>query len=269
MRERYMPVIFDLEGTLVDTSADLLAAARATASDLGVGPPDERALLDATGVGLSALLQAIAQSGPDQSDHSPERTGELLFRHVETLNARSASLYPGIEAVLRAISGVPSAMVTNAPRRFAERLIEKVGLDRYIAVLVAGGDTERPKPAADPVNLARTLLSVGKGGEGLDEESIGLLVGDTVSDLQAGAAAGLVTCGVTWGLDRGLSFQGSSVIEMDHCCDSPKELLELLEGRPAQEPCQPVGREHGPSPVHGVDHVRSSIDTVDMVNMEE
>ncbi len=173
--------VFDLDGTLADTSADLIAAANATMAEAGIGTPlDPRQHQSIAFAGGRAMLRA-GIGAPDEA--GVDRLYPRLLELYGAALAVHTRLYDGAGAALDALSerGWTLAVCTNKPERLAMRLLEELGLDdRFAAVL--GADTlAYRKP--DPRHLTETVRRAG------GTVSRAILVGDTVTDLDAARAA--------------------------------------------------------------------------------
>ena len=180
--------IFDLDGTLADTSADLIAAANAALAELGrpglLDPAADRAIAFAGGRAMlrAGLARArIAEAG------LVDRLYPRLLELYEGAVAVHTRAYDGAEAALDrlAAEGWKLGICTNKPERLALLLVEELGLSRHFAALL-GADT-LPVRKPDPRHLLETIARVG-GAPGRS-----VLVGDTVTDREAARAAGVAT----------------------------------------------------------------------------
>ena len=209
-------VVFDLDGTLADTSADLLAAANACFADLGHRPvlrPGDA--LTAFQGGRAMLRLGFARLGIvwTEADVSREYP-RLLAVYAEGID-RETRLYPGAVAAVEALraAGFRTAICTNKPEALAEELLRRLGVRGLFGSLV-GADTlgvRKPDPA--PYHLA-----VDRAG-GVTGRS--MLVGDTETDRLTGRAAGVPVALVTFGPE------GAAVGRLE-----PEALLERFEDLP-------------------------------------
>ena len=226
--------IFDLDGTLADTSADLIAAANATLAGLGrpglLDPVADRAIAFAGGRAmLREGLTRARIAGADLVDRLYPR----LLEHYGAAVAVHTRAYDGAEAALErlATDGWKLGVCTNKPERLALILIEELGLSRHFAALL-GADT-LPVRKPDPRHLLETIARVG----GVPGRSV--LVGDTVTDRDTARAAGVPCVLVGFGPDGGAvsAFEPEAVVP--HYDDLPA-VLERLVPRVAAPP--PGGR---------------------------
>jgi pyrophosphatase PpaX len=211
---RFRTVLFDLDGTLVDSGAIILASFKhATSTVLRREIPDHELLAAVGGPGLREQMEAL----------DPERAEEL----IEVYSAHNAGLHDGLEpcsGVLDALEALHAEGrrlgVVTAKRRATLELAFEVlpELRRFFDATVAAEDTERHKPNAEPLLLAL---------ERLDETTDGAVyVGDSPFDVQAAKAAGTASIAVTWG--RIHSRERLEREEPDVVVDTVGELLAAL-----------------------------------------
>lgn len=189
-------VIFDLDGTLADTSHDLIAAANACFRELGHGDPlDPEADAATAFQGGRAMLRLGFSRVGGGNETAVDREFPLFLGHYAAGIDRYTTLYPGAaEAVARLCdAGYAVGICTNKPAGLAEELMSRLGVRDLFASLV-GADT-LPTRKPDP---APYLAAVERAGGDLRRS---LLVGDTVTDRQTARAAGAPCVLVTFGPD--------------------------------------------------------------------
>lgn len=187
-------VIFDLDGTLADTSADLIGAANACFRDLGHG-----SLLDPVADAATAMQggRAMLRLGFGRLGQGDEAQVEgnfpRLLDHYERGLHQETRLYAGAEAALDALAaqGFLLGVCTNKPARLADLLLQSLGIRGAFASLV-GADT-LPVRKPDP---APYILSVRQAGGQVGRS---ILIGDTITDRNTGLAAGVPVALVTFG----------------------------------------------------------------------
>jgi phosphoglycolate phosphatase len=207
-------VLFDLDGTLVDSRADLALGVNLTRADLGLPPLEAHQVMGFVGDGVRKLL---ARALPE----CPERLEEALrlnSGHYGDHLLDATVLYPGVaEALDRLRSrGWGLAVVTNKPREFALPILKGLGIADRFTALVAGGDCPYLKPAPDP--LFGALKACGCDIEG------SWIAGDHHTDLEAGRRAGLRRCLCRYG------FGQAGGESWDLAVDHLGALAEHLEG---------------------------------------
>ena len=214
---RFDPILFDLDGTLVDSSRDLAAAVNRTLTRLGIATLPEPEIVGFVGDGVHRLMERTLQRAGSGGLEEALSLFKADYRQSCLVHTRA---YPGIPELLTRLSGTRVGVVTNKPREFAVAVLKGLGLAGLVGAVVGGDETERIKPAPDPI-----LLCLDRLGR---TAAAGLMVGDHSNDILAGRAAGLKTCGVLWGFDSGDSVRTASP---DYLCSGLSELEELLYQR--------------------------------------
>lgn len=214
----FAAILFDLDGTLVDSAPDLAGAANDMRVSRGLSPLPYSALRPMVGSGARGMVGAAMQMQPGDADFNTLRE-EFLHRYEQRLTQETA-VFPEIRPVLHALSqsGVVWGIVTNKIARYAEPLIQSLGLHHSSAVLVCGDTTAHAKPHPAPLIEAAKRIQI--------DPTCCLYVGDDLRDIQAGQAAGMQTAAAAWGyLGHGDSIHDWGA---DHLLQSPQDLLKLL-----------------------------------------
>jgi phosphoglycolate phosphatase len=217
-------VVFDLDGTLADTSADLIAAANACFRGMGHGDLlDARDAMTAFQGGRAMLRLGLLRLGRVDEPEVERQYPALLRAYGDAIDVHTR-LYPGaVEAVerLRAL-GFATAICTNKPEALAEELVRRLGVRGLFGALV-GADTlavRKPDPAPLHEALARVGSAAGKA----------LLVGDTETDRSTGKAAGVPVALVTFGPEGRAVARLEPEALLDHFGELPA-LAERMVGR--------------------------------------
>jgi len=183
---RYPVVLFDLDGTVIDTGAIILASMRHAAETVVGGDyTDEQLMAAVGGPGLEAQMQAL----------DPERVDELVrvYRaHNEPLH-ETISAFAGMDVVLDELKdrGHRLGIVTAKRRSTVDLAFARIPIGHLFDAVVGGDETQRHKPDPEPLRLA--LERMGAAPEDA------AYVGDSPFDMQAAKAAGLYAIGVSWG----------------------------------------------------------------------
>ncbi|WAJ38231.1 phosphoglycolate phosphatase [Pseudomonas sp. GOM7] len=192
-------VMFDLDGTLIDSVPDLAAAVDRMLVELGREPAGVEQVREWVGNGARVLVRRALAGGLDHSVVGEAETEQALARFLDIYADchNLTALYPGVHELLEALStaAVELAVVTNKPERFVAPLLEQVGLGGYFRWII-GGDTlpqQKPDPAA--------LLQVMRLAEVSPAQS--LFVGDSRNDVLAARAAGVPCVAVSYGYNHG------------------------------------------------------------------
>ena len=216
---RFAAVLFDLDGTLVDSAPDLAGAVNDLLLLHGRAPLPYEALRPLAGSGARGMVGAGFGVSPGDDAFLPLRDAFLDLYERRLL--QTSVVFEAVPVVLDHIerSGKPWGVVTNKSLRLAEPLLSGLSLRQRASVLVGGDSTPHTKPHPAP------LLHAAQG-LGLDPAHC-IYIGDDARDVQAGRAAGMATVAAAWGyLGRGEPVERWGA---DHVARTPIELLNLLE----------------------------------------
>jgi phosphoglycolate phosphatase len=188
---RLRAVLFDMDGTLLDTAPDFIAIAQAMLADRGFPAIDDKLIRDEISGGAKAMVAATFAMSPNAPEFEALRL-EFLDRYQRGCAVHSR-LFDGMETLLADIekAGLIWGVVTNKPVRFAEPIMQQLGLAERSAVLICPDHVTRSKPDPEPLILACTTL-------GLEPASV-LFVGDDLRDIESGRDAGTRTAAVRYG----------------------------------------------------------------------
>jgi phosphoglycolate phosphatase len=211
-------VLFDLDGTLADTAADLGAVLNRLRSEAGQAPLPAATIRPHVSKGVRGLL-GIGFALEPGDDGYAELHQRFLAYYGDSLCV-ATTLFEGVPGLLASLEaeGIKWGVVTNKTSRYTLPVMAALGLGRRAACIVSGDSSPRPKPAADPLLLASTLAGA------LPARC--LYVGDDLRDMQAARAAGMGAIAVAWGyLGDGLPLDAWGA---DAIIQSPGELTGLL-----------------------------------------
>jgi phosphoglycolate phosphatase len=186
-------VVFDLDGTLIDSAGDLAASVNAALQRLAPQSPavpleQVRAFI---GDGAAMLVaRTLAAAGVSVA---PEAALPVFLECYEARLLDTTVLYPGVRESLDALRDRTLAVLTNKPGRMSRRILDGLGVAGRFARICGAGDVPAKKP--DPAGLRMLLDEAGV------RPSSAVLVGDSAIDVRTGRAAGVRTVGVTYGLD--------------------------------------------------------------------
>ena len=214
-RAAFDAAIVDLDGTLVDTLGDFVAALAAMLDELGL-PAVERGFVERSiGKGSEHLIRSTLEHvGGDPACYST--AWAAYQRHYRRLNGAHSTVYPGVEAGLErlAASGLRLACLTNKPGDFARELLQRKGLAQCFGLVFGGDAFAQQKP--DPLPILETCRALGT----LPART--LVIGDSSNDAAAARAAGCPVVRVTYGYNH-----GRPVHEVD--ADSWIDRLDAIE----------------------------------------
>jgi N-acetyl-D-muramate 6-phosphate phosphatase len=215
--QRVQAVLFDLDGTLIDSAPDLGGAGNDLRAQRGLPALPLADFRPMTGAGARGMLTIALQIGPGHPDF-PALKDEYLALY-EARMTRLTRVFDDMAPVLDALdaAGLPWGIVTNKHSRFAAPVVDATGLALRSRVLVCGDTTPHAKPHPEPLLEAARRMGV--------EPARCLYVGDDLRDVQAGRAAGMGTVAVAWGyLGQGEPIDAWGA---DHRINFPAELLKL------------------------------------------
>jgi len=212
-------LIFDLDGTLIDSKTDLALSVNAALEHLGRPALPHEPICRYVGNGAQLLIQRAL--GENATDQEAEAGLQYFLSYYRGHMLDNTVPYPGVREGLELLAGRPMAVLTNKPVRFSNAIIEGLGLSRYFRYVYGGNSFERKKP--DPIGVEVLLrdLQVPPG------EAV--MVGDSEVDVRTARNAGIWACGVSYGL----GLEGLRALPPDLMVDSLVELSEHLESNSA------------------------------------
>ncbi|OLF38729.1 phosphoglycolate phosphatase [Psychrobacter sp. C 20.9] len=220
-------VLFDLDGTLIDTAADFVRIIGKMSLENNWQAPPETEIREQVSAGASAMVQLMLR----HNDQLEVGEDELLNFRQQFLDDYEADicvdscLFDSLDAVLADLEskGVPWGIVTNKPRYLAEKLLNKMQLDERCAALVCPDDVSRSKPDPEPMYMALEKLGIPRGAAG----SV-LYVGDHIRDIEAGNAAGMPTILAAYGYIPPEDQKTLKKWGADYIVETPEQLNKLL-----------------------------------------
>lgn len=202
-------LIFDLDGTLVDSKQDLIDSVNATRGFMNLAPLPGPAVARYVGRGAMALIQSALGDSAPAAD--VQKAHEFFIQYYGKHMLDKTALYPGVRESLDVLkdSGHTLAVLTNKPVRFSERMMERLGLGKHF-VRIYGGNSFEPKKKPDPVGIHALLSETGLAKERT------IMVGDSSVDIRTARNAAVRACGVTWGFQPETFVQEPPDFTVDH-----------------------------------------------------
>lgn len=209
-------VVFDLDGTLIDSKLDLALAVNATRADAGLEALAHEAIFSYVGNGAPALIRRAL--GPGAGEDQLQRSLEFFLAYYRAHMLDHTTLYPGVREGLDRLreAGVDSTVLTNKPVRFSRDLIRGLGLGEHFRVVYGGNSFENKKPHAEGL-----LQVMAECGAAPDQT---LVVGDSGVDVRTARNGGARSCGVMWGFQPETFAQEAP----DWLVESFEQLTELV-----------------------------------------
>lgn len=241
---RVRAILFDLDGTLIDSVRDIAASVNWVLTGMGRPAKSVEEVRGFVGDGVQQLLTRVISGGPstrpeqdaaesrgslgivpsersESRDDDPGVIREAVTRfraHYLRHCLETTRLYPTVQETLARLRSRRLAVVTNKPYPPTMRILDGLHVTGYFPVVLGGESTARRKPHPEPVLKALELLDVPAGEA--------LIVGDSPHDIAAGHEAGLRTCGVTYGLTPREAVEAA---RPDYLIETMRELLRHLE----------------------------------------
>jgi phosphoglycolate phosphatase len=184
-------VIFDLDGTLIDSKRDLACAVNAARAHHGLETLDNETVFSYVGEGAPVLIRRAL--GPGATDDQVQDALAFFLAFYNDHMTDHTVLYPGVSETLDRLSvaGVKMAVLTNKPVRMSRAIVDALGVSRYFERVYGGNSFERKKP--DPMGIATLLV------ECAAEPCRAIMVGDSAVDIRTARNAKVMSCGVTYG----------------------------------------------------------------------
>jgi phosphoglycolate phosphatase len=206
---RYL--IFDLDGTLVDSVPDLTISLNLLREELGCSPVSEQRVAEIVGDGVSVLVERALGSELFQPGHVT-RFMQIYDAHI----LDNTRCYPGIEDLFSRHSAEQMALVTNKPYQLTVKLLEGLNLTRHFRKIIGGDSYAEKKPHPLPVLKALEALNA-------DPQQT-VMIGDHHTDLRSGLGAGTMTCFCAYGMGH------TDGLLPDFRAEQSTDLLQLFPG---------------------------------------
>lgn len=188
---RVKAVLFDLDGTLADTSPDMVDTLNTLLTKHGRPALDYALVRNHTSRGSIAMIQ-LGYDQPLEEKHSHVLRDEFLQLYADNL-CNQTQLFPGVKNLLDTLdeSNIPWGIVTNKPGNLAEPLVQQLDIAFNAVCMVSGDSLSRRKPDPDQLHHAASMLGI--------KEHDTVYMGDDPRDVQAGKAAGMKTVVAAYG----------------------------------------------------------------------
>ncbi|RJQ42044.1 MAG: HAD family hydrolase [Nitrospiraceae bacterium] len=211
-------IIFDLDGTLVDSGKDITNALNYAITPYGFKPLTVEDTVKMVGEGLTRLIEKILKA------HNASVKNAALERFIEYYSEHLTDFtrpYPGVIKTLEMLGRYKKAVISNKRESLSKKLLEQLGLMKFFDVVLGSDSVAEKKPSPAPVKKVLEILGI--------EPHRAIIVGDSDFDIKAGKGAGLITVAVTYG------FRDKETLkDADFILDSMDELLGLIGMRDAR-----------------------------------
>ena len=184
-------IVYDLDGTLIDSRKDIVSSVNWTLTELGFKELPTEKISSFVGSGVANLMRQSLQEISPEALKCHDRSIKLFRRYYGEHLLDQTQLYPSVRKVLEFFKDRKQSVMTNKPQDFSITILKSLGIDSYFFKVMGGdqGFAKKPHPAS--------LLEILKAAEMSPEEVI--LVGDSATDIETGKNAGVKTIAVTYG----------------------------------------------------------------------
>jgi phosphoglycolate phosphatase len=209
--------LFDLDGTLIDSRADITFSVNLTLARMHLQPLHESRVADFVGNGMPQLIErSLCEVTGRPPENAQIQEGIRLFQEEYGKHLLDRTrLYPNVRGGLARLSWAMFAVVSNKPEGFSRSILEGLGIVNRFSIILGGDSVQKRKP--DPESLFRAIDFC------KSSVSVTAIVGDSAVDIQAGKAAGVTTCGVLGG------FRPREEMQAAGCDIIIETLMELAD----------------------------------------
>ncbi|MDD3066054.1 MAG: HAD-IA family hydrolase [Endomicrobiaceae bacterium] len=209
-------MIFDLDGTLVDSKDDLTAAVNFIRRKYTLSDINSAEVASYLGNGIRRLIDSVL---PNELSKEDKQNAFLIFNQYYSEHLLDTTyVYPGICDMLRALPSTKKAVLSNKTEVYTKKIIENLGLAEYF-IKICGGDTfPEKKPSCLPINSIIKELNVKKDHT--------VMVGDGVNDILCGKSAGISTIAVLYGYSSRAKIEANSP---SFIASNPSDILDFLQ----------------------------------------
>ncbi len=213
-------IIFDLDGTLIDSSIDITNAINHAITPYSIEPLMPKETINLVGEGITRLMERIIENKKPQNKekYQPIDRDILVSKFLEHYSTHlldNTTVYPGVKEMLQTLKWYKKAVISNKRENFSIKLLDNLGLLQYLDLVVGSDTTPERKPSPLPIFYLLSKLNINNW------EAV--IVGDSNFDIEAGKRANIKTIGVTYGYRPAESLRRS-----DFLIASMDELQNIL-----------------------------------------
>lgn len=208
-------IIFDLDGTLIDSRKDIAHCVNWTLQDMGLPEIPHDVIYSYVGHGVRALMEGAVKEA--HGEDSYDRALRLFDEHYSGHLLDHTILFSGMAEVLEKHKGKAMAVITNKPQKYTDPIIDGLNLRDYFPVVLGRDACQQPKPYPEPIFKTLKELPADKKRT--------VIIGDTEIDIETGKRAGILTCGALFGFGKAEKVREA---EPDIIIEQPKDLMDLF-----------------------------------------
>lgn len=206
-------IIFDLDGTLVDSKKDIVNSVNFTLKQLGLRSKPFDEIVSFIGTGVNSLIR---RSIGEENKSLFNKSISIFENHYKKHAADKSKLYPHVKDILEYFRDKALFVVTNRKKNMAQITLHSLGIDKYFKDVIGGDNESCLKPSA---------CSLDKALEGVEDRKRIIIVGDMDLDVLTGKEAGILTCAVTYGIGKKEDILRA---KPDYIIDGMLELEEIV-----------------------------------------
>lgn len=210
-------LIFDLDGTLIDSKTDLVASVNAMREQMGLARLDPQVVLSYVGQGVAALIRRAV--GERAAEDELARATVIFLDYYRRHLLDNTVPYPGVREALEDLQDRTMAVLTNKDIDLSREILSGLRLSHYFSAIYGDRSFRWRKP--DPIGVIKLMQDAGASARQT------MIIGDSDTDILTGRNAGVWTCGVTYGFGA----QTLEAVPPDLLLGDLRELAELLNGR--------------------------------------
>ena len=207
-------IIFDLDGTLIDSRKDIANAVNFTLREVGLQEKSLSEISSFIGMGVEDLLR---KSLGKKQDTVFDRAKGIFEEYYRKHSSDSSVLYPGVKEILEYFKDKRKIIITNRNYEFAALTLKAKGINDYFEEIIGGDDIACMKPSSCPLDKAMHRLDIDKGKT--------IIVGDMDIDILSGKRAGIIACAVSYGIGKIEDIQKA---KPDYIIDNILKLKEIV-----------------------------------------
>ncbi len=206
-------IIFDLDGTLIDSSIDIANAINYAIEPYGARPITVKETISLVGEGITRLIEKLIERESINADRNA--LTERFLEHYSAHLIDNTTIYPGVRETLQKLKDYKKAVISNKREALSTKILNDLGLLKYLDLVVGSDTTPERKPSPIPILHVLSRLNI------KPEETV--IVGDSNFDIEAGKAAGIKTIAVTYGYRPLDLLKGA-----DFIIDRMDELIDIF-----------------------------------------
>ena len=218
-------LIFDLDGTLIDSKLDLALSINGMLEFMGRAPLPHETIYRFVGNGAPVLVRrSLSEGAPsgEITDAEADRGLAYFLSYYRAHMLDNTVTYPGVREGLALLEGHPMAVLTNKPVNFSRAILDGLGLSKYFRYVYGGNSFEKKKP--DPMGVHFLLRDMNT----IPQEA--MMIGDSDVDVRTARNAGIWACGVTYGLGTDSLRANPPDLLVDSLADLPLHLDRVRGG---------------------------------------